>query len=73
MDSQWEAASGRRDQQRALYYTGSAKWTSTLGNRLLLETGYSTNVEYLYIGYQSGIQKVCGSAGWFRRTGKGTS
>ena len=29
----------------ALYYTGQAKWTSRVSNRLLLEGGYSTNVE----------------------------
>ena len=28
-----------------LYYVGSAKWTATLSSRLLLEAGYSTNVE----------------------------
>ena len=67
---EWETASGRRDQQHALYYTGQAKWTSTLSNRLLFETGYSTNVEYLYIGYQPGIQKERGTADWFRQTGK---
>jgi len=67
---EWETASGRRDQNHALYYTGQVKWTSTLSNRLLFETGYSTNVEYLYIGYQPGIQKERGSADWFRQTGK---
>ncbi len=54
----------------ALYYTGQAKWTSTVTSRLLLEAGYSTNVEYLYIGYQPGVQKERGSPEWFNTIGK---
>jgi hypothetical protein len=68
--TEWATASGRRDQEHALYYTGQAKWTSTISNRLLLEAGYSTNVEYLYIGYQPGIQKERGTAAWFNTIGK---
>ena len=52
---------GRRDPEHALYYTSQAKWTSTITNRLLLEAGYSTNIEYLYIGYQPGVQKERGT------------
>jgi hypothetical protein len=28
------------------YNTGSLKWTSTVSNRMLLEAGYSRNLEY---------------------------
>jgi hypothetical protein len=68
--AEWETAAGRRDPEHALYYTGQAKWTSTLTNRLLLEAGYSTNVEYLYIGYQPGVQKERNSPEWFSTIGK---
>ena len=65
-----ETAAARRDWRHAIYYTGSVKYTSTVTSRLLLEMGYSTNIEYLYIGYQPGIQKERGSAEWFSQIGK---
>ena len=65
-----ETAAGRRDSDSALYYTGQAKWTSTVSSRFLLEVGYSTNVEYLTIKYQPGIQKVRGTPEWFTTIGK---
>jgi hypothetical protein len=64
-----ETAAGRRDWTHAIYYTGSGKFTSTITSRLLLEAGYATNVEYLYIGYQPGVQKERGSADWLRQIG----
>ena len=48
-------ASLRRDP--VLYYTAQAKFTSTITNKLLLETGYSTNVENYTDFYQPGITK----------------
>ncbi len=57
-----ETAAARRDWRHAIYYTGQVKYTSTVTSRLLLEAGYSTNVEYLFIGYQPGVQKDRGSA-----------
>ena len=65
-----ETAAARRDWEHAIYYTGSVKYTSTITSRLLLEAGYSTNIEYLYIGYQPGIQKARGMPDWFTQIGK---
>jgi hypothetical protein len=65
-----ETAAARRDWQHAIYYTGQVKYTSTLTSRLLLEMGYSTNIEYLYIGYQPGIQQARGTPEWFSTIGK---
>jgi Carboxypeptidase regulatory-like domain len=65
-----ETAAARRDWRHAIYYTGSVKYTSTVSSRLLLEAGYSTNIEYLWIGYQPGIQKGRGSPDWFTQIGK---
>jgi hypothetical protein len=68
--AEWDSASGRRDPQHAIYYTSQAKWTSILSSKLLMETGFSTNVEYLYIGYQPGVQKQRNSPEWFNTIGK---
>jgi Carboxypeptidase regulatory-like domain len=68
--AEWDTASGRRDPKHANYFTSQVKWTSTLSSRLLLETGYSTNVEYLYIGYQPGVQQQRNTPSWFSTTGK---
>ena len=38
-------ASDIRDPMHALYYVGQVKITSTLTSKLLLEVGYSTNIE----------------------------
>ena len=58
-----ETAAARRDWRHAIYYTGQVKYTSTVTSRLLLEAGYSTNIEYLFIGYQPGMQKDARSTG----------
>jgi hypothetical protein len=68
--AEWDTAAGRRDPFHALYYTGQAKWTSSISSKLLLEAGYSTNVEYLFIGYQPGVQKERGTPEWFNTIGK---
>jgi carboxypeptidase family protein/TonB-dependent receptor-like protein len=65
-----ETASYRRDPQRALYYTGQAKWTSPVTSRLLLEAGYSTNVEYVTLHYQPGVARERGTADWYNTIGK---
>ncbi len=68
--AEWDTASGRRDPGHAIYYTTQAKWTSTISSRLLLETGFSNNTEYLYIGYQPGVQQARNTPSWFANTGK---
>jgi hypothetical protein len=40
-----DPATAPNHQGSPIYYTGAAKWTATLSNRLLLEAGYSSNVE----------------------------
>ncbi len=65
-----ETAAARRDWRHANYFTGQVKYTSTVTSRLLLEAGYSTNVEYLFIGYQPGVQKDRGAPHWFTQIGK---
>lgn len=65
-----EAAAGRRDQDHALYATGQVKWTSTVTNKLLIESGFATNYEYLTILYQPGIAKPRFSPEWYNTIGK---
>jgi hypothetical protein len=64
-----DTAARRRDWQNALYYTTQTKATMALSNRLLLEGGYSSNVEYYTGRYQPGIEKTRGTPEWFSQTG----
>jgi carboxypeptidase family protein len=47
------------------YETGSVKWTSTASNRMLVEGGYSFNLERYNIVNQPGIIKERGTAAWY--------
>ncbi|MEQ1911629.1 MAG: TonB-dependent receptor, partial [Vicinamibacterales bacterium] len=64
-----DTAARRREYQHALYYTTQTKATWTATNRLLLEGGYSSNVEYYTGRYQPGIEKSRGSAEWYSQIG----
>jgi hypothetical protein len=46
------------------FQTGSAKWTSTVSSRLLVEGGFSFNRERYDNVYQPGIDQPYGSAAW---------
>jgi hypothetical protein len=52
------SASDIRDPMHALYYVGQAKITSTLTNKLLLELGYSTNLERYSARYQPYLEDI---------------
>jgi hypothetical protein len=47
------------------YHTQQAKLTSTLTNRLLLEGGYSSNLEYYTLKFQPGTEFPRGTPEWF--------
>ena len=47
------------------YGTGSVKWTSVASSKLLIETGYSFNLERYNITNQPGINQERGSAAWY--------
>jgi hypothetical protein len=44
-----------------LYMTNTVKWTSTVSNKLLVEGGYSSNIERYNNLYQPGIEQPLGS------------
>src|SRR5262249_48445518 len=48
-----------------LYMTNTIKWTSTLTNRLLVQAGYSSNIERYNNLYQPGIRKPYGTPEWY--------
>jgi hypothetical protein len=47
------------------YSTGSVKWTSTATSRLLVEGGFSFNIERYNIVNQPGIDQQRGTAAWY--------
>jgi hypothetical protein len=47
------------------YHTAQAKWTSTLSSKLLLEGGWSSNIEYYTNSYQEGIGQPRFTPAWF--------
>src|SRR6476660_7757421 len=62
-------ASDIRDPHHALYYVGQVKIASTLTNKLLLEFGYSTNLERLSQRYQAAIEEIAQhpfTAAWYK-------
>ncbi len=57
------AAGGRTP---VLYYTGAAKWTSTVTTRLLLEGGWGASVQSRNTGtYQPGVRQVRDTPEWY--------
>jgi hypothetical protein len=48
-----------------LYMVTTAKWTSTITNRLLIQGGYSSNLERYNNLYQPGIEKPWGTPAWY--------
>ena len=61
-----------------LYLTSTAKWTSTVSSKLLLEGGYSSNIERYENLNQAGISQPWGTAAWlagapYRDAGFGTT
>ena len=46
------------------YHTTSAKWTSPVANRLLIEAGWSNNSEDYTNEYRPGIAQVRGTSAW---------
>jgi hypothetical protein len=53
-----------------IYTTGSAKFTSTVTNKILLEAGTSFNYERYNTLYQPGIRQVPGSPAWYTAVNK---
>jgi hypothetical protein len=52
------------------YHTNQAKLTYTASSKLLLEGGFSSNLEYYTNQYRDGIEQPRGSAAWYANTGQ---
>jgi hypothetical protein len=47
------------------YHTNQAKWTSTVNSRLLIDAGFSSNLEYYTNEYREGVAKLRNTPEWF--------
>jgi len=47
------------------YHTTSVKWTSPVNSKMLLEAGWSSNLEYYTNSYQEGVEKPRFTTDWF--------
>src|SRR5262245_37356165 len=47
------------------YHTNQAKWTSTVTSRLMVDAGFSSNLEYYTNEYQEGVKQIRGTQAWF--------
>jgi len=47
------------------YHTNQAKWTSTVTNKLMIDGGFSSNLEYYTNEYRPGIAQIRGTPEWF--------
>ena len=68
MQSQWDPETAARRWTSPAYHTASAKLTSTVTSRLLLEAGWSSNLEHYTTSYQPGLEQPRGTPGWFTNT-----
>jgi hypothetical protein len=47
------------------YHTAQVKWTSTVSSRLMVEGGWSSNIEYYTNSYQDGIEQPRFTPAWY--------
>ena len=47
------------------YHTAQLKWASTVSSRMLVEAGWSSNLEYYTNSYRDGVAKDRGTQEWF--------
>jgi Carboxypeptidase regulatory-like domain len=59
-----------RDPKKAHHWVGNVKWTSTVGGKFLIESGYSAAEFDWHGGPAPGVLKDRGSAEWYTQTRK---
>ena len=69
MQSKYEPETAAIQWFSPAYHTNQAKLTGTLTPRLLVEGGFSSNLEYYTNSYQPGIEQPRGTAAWYANTG----
>jgi hypothetical protein len=70
MQSRYDPETAATVWHSPVYYTGQVKYTSTVTNKLMIEGGYSTNLEYYTNEYRPGVSRERGTPEWFTNIGK---
>jgi hypothetical protein len=70
MQSRYEPETSATVWHSPVYYTTQVKYTSTVTSRLMIEAGYSSNLEYYTNEYQPGIGQERGTPAWFNNIAK---
>jgi hypothetical protein len=70
MQSRYDPETAATVWHSPVYYTGQIKYTSTVSNRLMIEGGYSTNMEYYTNEYRPGVSQARGTPDWFTNIAK---
>ena len=68
MQSKYEPETAAVQWFSPAYHTNQAKLTGTLTPRLLVEAGFSSNLEYYTNSYQPGIEQPRGTDAWYANT-----
>jgi hypothetical protein len=68
MQSRYEPETAAVQWFSPAYHTNQAKLTGTVTPRLLVEAGFSSNLEYYTNSYQDGIEQPRGTAAWYANT-----
>ena len=68
MQSKYEPETAAIQWFSPAYHTNQAKLTGTLTPRLLVEGGFSSNLEYYTNSYRPGVEQPRGSAEWYANT-----
>jgi hypothetical protein len=65
MQSLFDPATAATVWNSPAYHTNQAKWSSTVTNRLMIDAGFSSNLEYYTNEYREGVAKLRGTPEWF--------
>src|SRR2546430_1292515 len=65
MQSLYDPATAATVWNSPAYHTNQAKWTSTVTSKLMIDGGFSSNLEYYTNEYREGIARLRNTADWF--------
>jgi hypothetical protein len=70
MQSRYDPETSATVWHSPVYYTAQVKYTSTVSSKLLIEAGYSSNLEFYTNEYQPGVGRERGTADWLTNIAK---